>query len=277
MKSRFLIILCAALLFMQCSATAGAASASGGNKPVVEEKDCLTAAKRICLLFQGNGDWENADMETVGCCLLASPQREGDIYHILLLTVHSVFDTSSGTPKRLAGSRVPVIMALRELRTGTYQLVDYLPMEDGADIGTWIRDTYDSDMPAFWDKERKEALYKAAEQDAVNTAQAYIESLNGKECPGVWNVFLQSGSDPDAKRIVRGSIDGNYPYFEGIRIWAAKNRTYELSVEGEQSYSGILTFSSYDENGEPLSHVTLQVQNHQLVILEGELPAIVYE
>ena len=77
MKLRFLIVLCAAMLFQQCNAFVSNAIASEGYQPIVEEKDCLAAAKRVCLLFQGNGDWESADMETVGCCPIDSPQQEG--------------------------------------------------------------------------------------------------------------------------------------------------------------------------------------------------------
>ncbi len=277
MKFRFLIVLCAAMLFQQCCAFADSASACEGYKPIIEEKDCFAAAKRFCLLYQGNGDWENADMETVGCCLIDSPQQEGSVYRLLLYTVHSVFDTSSGTPHCIAGSQNPAVVVLQELRTNVYQLVDYLPMEDGADMGTWIQATYSGDMPSSWGKEKKEALYEAAEQDAINTAQAYIEYPNGKGSPGIWNVFLQSGSISDAKQIVRNAIDSNYPYFDGMRIWAAKNRAYKLSIQGEQSYSGILTFSSYDEKGTQLSYVTVQVINHQLVVLAGEIPSITYE
>ena len=54
-------------------------------------------------------------------------------------------------------------------------------------------------------------------------------------------------------------------------------RLYTLSVEGEQSYSGILTYRCLDTAGNPLESFTVQVIDGKLRVLDGVLPELGYE
>ena len=230
----------------------------------VTADDALQAAKQICLLYCGTGYWEKASIQTVGTVLL-SEERNEDQITLCLYTSREVYDTSSGTPVTLAGSRRPVRMVL-EYSDNAYRLLSYQQPEDGME-------NYRSKISIFGENlgnqivENEEDLGYLAEQDALQEAENYIA---GKK--GVWLEFLQPGVNPNAAKLVTQSLPGWYPAYEGVAISYKYGKMYTLSIEGDMSYSGILTFRSFDRDGNELTDVQLQVKDERVCVLEGEMP-----
>ena len=93
----------------------------------------------------------------------------------------------------------------------------------------------------------------------------------------VWYEFLPSGTEPKARQILLSAISAGYPSYSGVSAGFRPGRLYTLSVDGEQSYSGILTFCCFDTAGNSLESFTVQVIDGKLHVLDGVLPELVYE
>lgn len=232
----------------------------------IQAKDVVSAAKQICLMYRGNGYWERADIQTMGVRVL-SQKEEASQTTLCLYTSRGVFDVSLGSAKRLAGSYLPVCIVLSRV-DNKYVLDSYQEPEDGS--------RYYSSMQAIFGKELAYDIAKnqfvygdQADQDALNEVDHYLSGENG-----TWIEFLDTGSNPLAARIVINSLPGWYPSFEGKTISFLYKRMYTLAVENETSYSGTLTFQSFDIVGEQLSYVKLRVVGNEIMVLEGEMPPL---
>ena len=113
-----------------------------------------------------------------------------------------------------------------------------------------------------------------ARQDALQIAQQYILANEDEKLSLPCMAFLTSGSNPAAANIVHGSVSGWFPSHAGKWISEEYSTMFSLTVEGEQSYSGILTYESFNPAGERLTYVKLQVEGETLNILDGALPSM---
>ena len=234
------------------------------------------AAQSAALLYY-NGLWKTADMQTVGCYIMERRQED----HVLTLSVytaHQVYDTSSGEAVVLAGAYVPVRMKFDTSRSNTYALLSCETPGDGTHFWKDVARLFSGQVAAALGS-KQEDYKQYAMNDADETARLYIET--GGAGDGVWDVFLETGSNPDAYALVCGALpNGYYPCYCGMYIqqyYGNPYTRYILTVDGEQSYSGILHYSSYDEEGNQLTHFVIQAQDDQLVILEGEIPPVSYD
>jgi hypothetical protein len=262
-----IVLLCVALLSLAVNAT----SETYNDIPSlwnieVEAKDVISAAKQICLMYQGNGYWEKADIQTMGVHVLSQSEEASKIT-LCLYTSHGVFDVSSAAPNNLAGGYIPVRIVLNHV-DNKYLLDSYQEPEDGSD--------YYESMRAIFGKEMANDIAKnqfdygnQADQDALNEVHHYMSGESG-----TWIEFLDTGSNPLAEDIVTKSLPGEYPSFEGKTISVLYKRIYALTIEGEKSYSGTLTYQSFDIAGNQLSSVKLRVVGNEIKILDGEMPPL---
>lgn len=104
-------------------------------------------------------------------------------------------------------------------------------------------------------------MVQCAWERALAQAQNFIRAQNGKRVWGVWRQVLKPGSNGRARELLKQheAWNGNYPCFEGFVIW--HDVLYQLSVEGEHSYSGKLHFSIFEPSGAWTESV-VQVQNN---------------
>lgn len=277
MKKNFSVWLILILLCSQCLSVLAEESFTFAEYGLCfQDTDVMAAVKRICLLFQGNGSWADAEIETVGCYLM-DEQKTDSSYTLLVYTTHSVYDLDASAPKYLAGSHYPVVIKFAQAQQGQFKFISYSPQEDGADMAKWISQQYGSHFSLTLTASHKDFFYNQARQDADRTAQICLSGQKASLAPHTWHEFLKSGSNAQAMQLVADAIDSKYPTYAGCCILDVFKCRYQLSLEGENSYSGILTFSSYDQHGMQLSYVRLQAQGDQLVILDGQLPPIPYE
>lgn len=232
----------------------------------IQAKDVISAAKQICLMYRGHGYWEKADIQTMGIYVL-SQKEEAFQTTLCLYTTHAVFDVSSGTPMLLAGDLVPVHVVLSCV-DNKYILDSYQQPEDGSTNYSSMQAIFGNEL-AYDIAKNQDAYGNLAYQDALDEANHYLSKESG-----TWIKFLNTGSNPLAAMIVRRSLSGWYPSFEGKTILSSYKRMYTLAVENEKSYSGTLTFQSFDIAGEQLSYVKLHVVGNEIIVLEGEMPPL---
>lgn len=232
----------------------------------IQAKDAISAAKQICLMYQGNGYWEKADIQTMGVHVL-SQKEEASQTTLCLYTSRGVFDVSSGAVKKLAGGYSPVRIVLNHV-DNKYILDSYQEPEDGSN--------YYSSQQAIFGKElaydiaKNQNVYgNQADQDALDEVDHYLSGESG-----TWIEFLDTGSNPLAADIVIKFLPGWYPSFEGKTISFINKRMYTLAIDDEKSYSGTLTFQSFDIAGNQLSSVRLRVVGDEIIVLEGEMPPL---
>lgn len=248
-----------------------------------ETDDVLAAAKEACLIFGGQGYWENGRVQTVGIVVLeqtigcaGSEQHDAnEMIELSLYTARCVFDISSGTPEYIAGGLKPFKLVFERTGDG-YRLLSYQKPEDGTENAASTKRIFGEAL--YQDIAKRQFDYaELASQDAADDAEAYIRYLQTGEKTDVWYEFLPSGTEPDAAQIVLSSVAGGYPSYTGMSAGYRAGKLYTLSVEGEQSYSGRLTFSCFDAIGNQLESFSVQVVDGRLQVLDGELPELVYE
>lgn len=249
---------------------------SNVNQFIYQDVQLIDAAREVCLLYQGQGFWGKAAMETVGCSIMEIEGKD-DLLTLAVYSVHAVFDLSSDIPQSIAGSQMPVSIVLRKTGGKSYELVSYAVPDDGEYYERSVQRLFSKETAQKLLSSEKNGYIKSATADAYAMAEAYLAYKAGGKKSGVWVEFLQTGSNAKAMQMIRNVIGGQYPYYIGSSIWLVKNRLYTVSVEGEQSYSGILSFATYDAEGHKRAGFKLQVQGDQVIVLEGELPELLFE
>ena len=109
----------------------------------------------------------------------------------------------------------------------------------------------------------------------MKDANAYLRFLTTGVKDGVWSEILSTGSDETACDVILHTFIGWYPCCAGSTVYLEgkdrqPTRLYTVSIEGEQSYSGILTFDCYDPEGNRVEHCKFQVVEGEIIVLEGE-------
>ena len=270
----FIVLIAVCLSFSLSSAKAIKNTAPKGM--VYLDIELMDAVREICLLYQGSGFWENASMQTVGCSIMES-EEHGNLMTLAVYTAHRVFDTSAEVPQDIAGGERPVLIIIREIEDKAYELVTYTEPEDGTKYERSMQKMFSKHLAKQMLSQEKDIYVQAARADARAMAEAYLDCKSGHEKNGVWKEFLQTGSNPQAMQIIRNAVDSYFPNYQGSWFWQYGQKLYTLWVEGEQSYSGILSFATYDAIGEQLTGFKVHVQDDQLIVLEGELPELVVE
>jgi len=250
---------------------------SEGNIPeewnlIFETEDEITAAKQACLMFDSLGEWEKADVQTVGLSVL-DEQTENARITLLLYVSHSVYDTSSGTPDQIAGSLHTAKIVFEKQENG-YRLLTYMVPEDGSSYSSSMKKMLGKELAKQVMSGEADSYEEAAVADADAEAANYILHLSDDTVTGTWIEPMETGSNSNAKRVVRDSFPGSCPDFIGKTVWQQVGKLYVLSVEGEQTYSGTITLEIYDESGSRVSYVKVIAEGKKLNVLEGELPDI---
>jgi hypothetical protein len=234
-----------------------------------EADDVLTAAKLAYITHNGDRNLQNTQIATAGFHVV-NQETEGNISTIDVYGVAPDYDVSSGIPAR-SGIGYKSARIVLSQQGNTYTLLSYQAPGDGTVL--W------DDMGAIFGEKTRELMIKNQEEyarlcllDADAEAEKYIEYLKTGVASGAWVEFLEDGSIPGAESIVRTVISGRYPAFAGKSVWYNAERLYTLTIEGEHSYSGILTYQCFDAQGEQLTYVKLTVQDGEVLVLEGELP-----
>lgn len=275
MKRRYILCLIALILFSACCLPAFAEQdAPDAWNLTFETDDVLAAAKEVCLIYGGQGSWEKGQVQTVGCVVLRQNESEDKI-ELALYTARSVYDCSSGSPQRIAGGLKPVKLIFEKDGNG-FRLLSYQKPEDGAKNAASQERIFGKALHLDIAKRQFEYA-ELALQDAAEDADDYITYLQTNKKTRVWYEFLPSGTQPKARQIVLSAVSAGYPSYSGVSAGYRPGRLYTLSVEGEQSYSGILTFRCFDATGNPLESFTVQVIDGELHVLDGTLPELEYE
>ncbi len=233
--------------------------------------DVLTAARRACLLYDGIGYWDNAAFQTVGIHVF-SQEEDGDTITLKLYTAHQVYQVVHGKLEDIAGGSHQVLLSFKHLGS-VLLLTRYQTAGDGSQRWDRLNAMFGE---ALTNDSLKNGEYYAAlaEQDALHTAEQYLQATEEEKSSIPCFPFLTSGTNPKAESIVHEKILGCFPSHVGQWISENTNILYTLRIEGEQSYSGILTYASFYGDGERLDYVKVQVDGDTLKVLDGDLSSM---
>ncbi len=254
-------------------------AADEGNVPaawnmVFETDDVMVAAKEACLIFQGRYYRSDAQVWTMGLCLV---EQEGtdEWISLALYTALQSYDVSSGEAVNVSGQGIPVKLTFAK-EDGAFRLLSYQEPEESE--SAW----YNTHLAIFGESLGRELVSnpfpyaRSSYQDAAEDAAAYLRFLTTGVRDGVWSEILSTGSDETACEVIHQTFIGWYPSCAGSEVYLdtyskQPTRLYTVSIEGEQSYSGILTFDCYDTEGNRVEHCKFQVVDGEIVVLEGEI------
>ena len=236
-----------------------------------ETNDVLHAARQACLMYNGTGHWKDAEFQTVGLHIF-SRKDSGDQITLQLYAAHKVYKVNHGEAKEVAGSLYPVQMTF--VRGGDMlHLTNYQTPRDGDEYGKDIKSMFGKRMAN--DIAKNSGNYaKSAENDAIAIAEQYIAASEGERYALPVIIFLKSGTNEKASSVIEHNISGWYPWYPGKAISYLYGTMYILTVEEEQSFSGVLTYESFNTEGERLTYAKVQVDGEKLTILDGELPSL---
>lgn len=222
----------------------------------LEEIVCQAA-----LVFHGIGYWEEAEVITAGCEILENQVL--DCRQVVSASVMvGSYDVDEGVPREAGSGFYPVRLTLQKDADGRYVLLSYLYPEDGTLYAKQSKALFSGRVYGMlFDAEQKSRVVQCAWERTLAQAQNFIRAQNGKRVWGVWRQVLKPGSNGRARELLKQheAWNGNYPCFEGFVIW--HDVLYQLSVEGEHSYSGKLHFSIFEPSGAWTESV-VQVQNN---------------
>ena len=254
-------------------------AADEGNVPaawnmVFETDDVMVAAKEACLIFQGCDYQSDAQVSVMGCCVVEQEETDEWI-SLALYTALQSYDVSSGEAVYMSGQGKAVKLTFAK-EDGAFRLLSYREPRSGD--GIW----YETHMAIFGQSLGQELLsnpfpyFDDARHDADQDANAYLRYLETGIKDGVWKEILLTGSNENACSIIHQTFIGWYPGCVGSTVYLKgydkqPTRLYTVSIEGEQSYSGILTFDCYDTEGNRVEHCRFQVVEEEIVVLEGEI------
>lgn len=164
-----------------------------------------------------------------------------------------------------------------------YKEIEFIKPRDGLidkDVIEIFSDDVIKQIYALEDgpRSRMRVQQRLVEEDAVRVAK--LIAAGDKNARMVGRGFLKSGSNPDALDIIRNSTilykfyrlgsNMQYPFFEGELI--ANNVIFRLTIEGEKSYSGVLTFEIVDLQGKQIEYCKIKVEGADIILLDGALP-----
>ena len=248
---------------------------------VVEAPDEVMAMKKIQLIYRSDLLVSQADLVTAGCSVLYQ-KEDNDLVHLLAYAPCYYYEIALDVPNMIIEGYSLVQMTLKK-QNDNYHLVYYRQPEDGVDNYSSLEEMFGFfDAPVFEDVVPQENRDEAT-KDANNEALKYIASLKDPTIKGAWRTPLPNGNNKQAEEIVRTALlQPRYPNHNGIHVEYRGVRNedvlYTLSVEGEQNYTdGILSYESFAESGERLTYVKLKLEGNEVVILDGEIPPLVYE
>lgn len=232
------------------------------------------AVQDTALLYLGYGFWPDADIEVVGCEIMEQ-HIEGENLVTSAFLCHGVYDIGVDKVELVAGGLTPARLTFRFAAPSGYTIIDFQTPRDGEHLENDIKEMFSDDVYSMIynnDGDRYK-MEKLAQESADNIAKKY-SSRGVNENEGIWRTFLTTGSNARAFDILLDSPlysgDERFPFFEGDVI--SNGVRYRLSIEGEKSYSGTLSFSSYSLDGTELSYCKVVVEDDRLVLLDGQYP-----
>ncbi len=272
MVRKFLLLL-SVLLCLQIPGLAEEKGAVPEAWGITFETDDVAAAARLaCLTYDGIGYWDDAAFQTVGIHVF-SQEEDGDTITLKLYSAHSVYQILDGMPNEVSGGSNPVLLAFRR-QGNALVLTQYRTAGDGSERWDNVCDMFGETL-AYDALKNSEQYAAMARRDALQIAQQYILADADEKLSLPCIAFLPSGSNPAAADIVHSSVSGWFPSHAGKWISEEYSTMFSLTVEGEESYSGILTYESFNPAGERLAYVKVQVEGETLNILDGTLPSMV--
>lgn len=271
MKRLIAIVLNVLILASCASASASTLPPAAYTKEYATVED---AVQDSALLFLGYGFWPEAEIEVVGCEIMEQ-YIEGENLVVSAFLCHGVYDIDGNTAKLVAGGLVPARLSFRFVEPSEYTLEGFKIPRDGEHLENDIKEMFSDSVYSmiYRNDDDRYKMENLAQEAADRIAKEYLLGTSDEE-ERYWRTFLVSGSNARALDILLKSplYDGDerFPFFEGEII--SNETRYCLSVEGEKSYSGILTFSSYDLDGTELSYFKVVVEDDKLVLLDGQYP-----
>ncbi len=254
-------------------------AADEGNVPAVwnmvfETDDVMVAAKEACLIFQGRDHRSEAQVWTMGLCLVEQ-EETAEWISLALYTALQSYDVSSGEAVNMSGQGQAVKLTFAK-EDGAFRLLSYREPKEGDYYWYYTHlaifgESLGQELLSNWD------LYlSVARQDAMKDANAYLRFLTTGVKDGMWSEILSTGSDETACDAVLHTFIGWYPCCAGSTVYLEgkdrqPTRLYTVSIEGEQSYSGILTFDCYDTEGNRVEHCKFQRVEAAIRVREGEI------
>lgn len=230
-----------------------------------------TVVRKACMVYQcGFENRPEAAMETVGISIL-SLNQEGTMTVAYVQTAHHIFGVSTGKLQKVGSSQNTVKVTLEKVGQSEYRLVSYAQREDGVEYNVSVGRIFPADIAQYILSSSIENDIAIAEADALRIGNAYLNYCQGAEQTDEWIELLPVGSNPDAAAALN-SLYCRLPTSLGTFIWEGYDITFTLAVEGEQSLSGILTYTIVDPNNEQEYRFTVQADGDQLIILDGSPP-----
>lgn len=227
--------------------------------------------RKACMVYQcGFDNRPEVSMETVGISILGLDQDD-TLSVAYVQTAHHTFGISNGELQKIGSSQNTVKVALEHMGQSEYRIVSYFQREDGVDYNSSIERIFPASIAQHILSSSIENDIAHAEADALRIGNAYFDYCQGAEDTGEWIELLPVGSNPDAPAALN-SLYCRLPTSPGIFIWEGYNIVFSLSVEGEQSLSGILTYTIVDQDNSQEYHFTVQTNGDSLVVLDGSPP-----
>lgn len=227
--------------------------------------------RKACMVYQcGFDNRPEAAMETVGISILGLNQ-EDTLITAYVQTSHCTFGISYDKLQKIGSSQNTVMVTLESMGQSEYRLVSYLQREDGVGYNTSVERIFPADVAEYILSTSIENDIARAETDALRIGNAYFDYRQGAEDTGEWIELLPVGSNPDAQTALN-SLYCRLPTSPGTFVWDEYNIIFSLSVEGEQSLSGILSYTIVDLCNCQEYHFTVQTDGNSLVVLDGIPP-----
>lgn len=227
--------------------------------------------RKACIIHQcGFENREEAAIETVGCSIMHLEQNDSQMI-AYVYTAATTFGVSSGSLEKLGSRLLPVKIVLTQVGENEYDLVSYHQPEDGVNYGMSMKTLF---TEALYDRIMSSAIDEdkaVAEADSIRIGEAYLAYRNGGDDTGEWIEVLSTGSNPKAREALN-AIHCRLPGSIGTYVWTEYNRVLSLTVQGEQSYSGTLTYTIADHRDNWAYQFTVQTNGDRLEVLDGELP-----
>jgi hypothetical protein len=240
-----------------------------------KEYACVEDAVRdSALVHFAIGYYPQAEFTVVGVSIMEQ-LAEGDNLIVSATLCPVTIDTDSIQPTVIAGMLTSARIIYRMSSSNDYEEIEFLTPRDGDDLWRDTKLIFSEDVftQIYELEDGKRKQHRLAQEDADKETTLYISGDQNARAVG--REYLKTGTNPKAFDIYRMSpLDSSaygyeYPYFEGDVIWRGKR--YRLSIEGEKSYSGILTFESFDLQWNPLSYCKIIIEDEELVVLDGSL------
>ena len=227
--------------------------------------------RKACMVYQcGFDNRPEASMETVGISILGFDQ-DGPLNVAYVQTAHHTFGVSNGRLQKVGSSQNTVKVTLENVGQAEYRLVSYFQREDGDEYNASVERIFPADVAQHILSSSIENDIDHANADALRIGNAYLEYCQGAEDSGEWVELLPVGSNPQAPAALN-TLYCRLPTSPGTFIWEGYDIVFTLTVEGEQSLSGILTYTIVDQNKNQEYHFTVQADEDNLIVLDGNPP-----